>query len=191
LGDTPNIAARLQGLAAPNTVVLSAATRRLVEAYFTYAELGPQALKGVATPLVVSQVLGESGVQSRLDSVAPRGLTPLVGHDQEVGFLLERWDHVKDGMGQVVVLNGEAGIGKSRLVQGLQERVSGEGATCIPFRCSPYHTNSALYPVIEHLEQRLPFRSDDTPQDKVANSPRPMPSSNATLPATTLTGRGR
>jgi TOMM system kinase/cyclase fusion protein len=168
LGDTPNIAARLQGLAAPNTVVLSAGTRRLVEAYFTYAELGPQALKGVATPLTVSQVLGASGVQSRFDAAAPRGFTPMVGREQEVGLLLERWAHVKDGMGQVVVLSGEAGIGKSRLVQGLQERASGEGATCMPFRCSPYHTNSALYPVIEHLEQRLPFRSDDTPQDRVA-----------------------
>jgi TOMM system kinase/cyclase fusion protein len=172
LGDTPNIAARLQGLAEPNTVVLSAATRRLVEAYFTYAELGPQALKGVATPLVVSQVLGESAVRSRLDAAAPRGLTPLVGREQEIGLLLERWAQVKDSMGQVVVLSGEAGIGKSRLVQVLQERVSGERATCIPFRCSPYHTNSALYPVIEHLERLLQFRRDDTPQDKVAKLER-------------------
>jgi class 3 adenylate cyclase/predicted ATPase len=174
LGDTPNIAARLQGLAAPNTVVLSAATRRLVEAYFTYAELGPQPLKGVATPLAVSQVLGESGVQSRLDAATPRGFTPLVGREQEVGLLLERWAHVKDGRGQVVVLSGEAGIGKSRLVQVLQERASGEGATYMTFRCSPYHTNSALYPLIEHLEQLLQFRRDDTPQDKVAKLERAL-----------------
>jgi predicted ATPase/class 3 adenylate cyclase len=168
LGDTPNIAARLQGLAAPNTVVISAATRRLVEAYFTYAELGPQALKGVTMPLAVSQVLGESNVQSRLDAAAPRGLIPLVGREQEVGLLLERWAHVKDGMGQAVVLSGEAGIGKSRLVQVLQERVSGESATHMIFRCSPYHTNSTLYPMIEHLERLLQFRRDDTSQDKVA-----------------------
>jgi class 3 adenylate cyclase/predicted ATPase len=174
LGDAPNIAARLQGLAGPNTVVISAATRRLVEAYFTYAELGPQVLKGVATPLAVSQVLGESGVQSRFDAAAPRGFTPLVGREQEVGLLLARWGQVKDGMGQVVVLNGEAGIGKSRLVQVLQERVSGEGATHTTFRCSPYHTNSALYPVIEHLERLLQFRRDDTPQDKVAKLERAL-----------------
>jgi predicted ATPase len=92
-----------------------------------------------------------------------------VGREQEVGLLLERLAHVKDGMGQVVVLSGEAGIGKSRLVQVLQERAITEGATCIPLRCSPYHTNSALYPVIEHLERLLQLRRDETPQDKVAN----------------------
>jgi predicted ATPase len=172
LGDAPNIAARLQGLAAPDTVVLSAATRRLVEAYFTYAELGPQALKGVARPLAVSQVLGESGVQSRLDAAVPRGLTPLVGREQEIGLLLERWAQVKGGMGQVVMLSGEAGIGKSRLVQVLQEQASGEGTACITFRCSPYHTNSVLYPVLDHLERLLQFRRDDTPQDKVVKLER-------------------
>jgi class 3 adenylate cyclase/predicted ATPase len=174
VGDTPNIAARLQGLAAPNTVVLSATTRRLVEAFFTYAELGPQALKGVATPLAVSQVLGESGVQSRLDAAAPRAFTPLVGREQEVGLLLERWAQVKDGIGQVVVISGEAGIGKSRLVQVLQEWVRGEGATHMTFRCSPYHTNSALYPVIEHLERLLQFRRDDAPQEKVTKLERAL-----------------
>jgi class 3 adenylate cyclase len=174
VGDTPNIAARLQGLAVPDTVVLSAATRRLVEAFFTYAELGSQALKGVATPLAVSQVLGESGVQSRLDAAAPRAFTPLVGREQEVGLLSERWVQVKDGIGQVVVLSGEAGIGKSRLVHVLQEWVSGEGATHMTFRCSPYHTNSALYPVIEHLERRLQFRRDDTPEDRVTKLERAL-----------------
>jgi class 3 adenylate cyclase/tetratricopeptide (TPR) repeat protein len=174
LGDTPNIAARLQGLATPDTVLLSAATRRLVEAYFTYAELGPQALKGLATPLAVSLVLGESGMQSRLDAAAPRGLTPLVGREQEVGLLLERWAHVKDGMGQVVVLSGEAGIGKSRLVQVLQEQGDREGATHLTFRCSPYHNHSALYPVIEHLERLLQFHRDDAPHDKLAKRERAL-----------------
>jgi class 3 adenylate cyclase len=177
LGDTPNIAARLQGLAAPNTVVLSAMTRRLVEAYFTYADLGPQALRGVATPLVLSQVLGESGVQSRLDAIALQGFTPLVGREQEVGLLLERWAQVKDGMGQVVLLSGEPGIGKSRLAHVLQEQASSEGATCLSFRCSPYHTNSALYPVIEHLELLLQFRTGDTLQDKVAKLERALAAS--------------
>jgi class 3 adenylate cyclase/predicted ATPase len=174
LGDTPNIAARLQSLAGPNTVVLSADTRRLVEPYFTYAELGPQTLKGVATPLTVSQVLGESGVQSRLDAATQRGLIPLVGREQEVGLLLERWAQVKNGLGQVVLLSGEAGIGKSRLVHVLHERGDREGATHLTFRCSPYHTNSALYPMIELLERLLQFRRDETPQDQLAKLQRAL-----------------
>jgi hypothetical protein len=105
LGDTPNIAARLQGLVAPNTVVLSAVTQQLVEPYFTDAELGLQALKGVATPLAVSQVLGERGVHSRLAVITPRGLTLLVGREQDVGLLLERWAQAKSGMRQVVLLS--------------------------------------------------------------------------------------
>jgi predicted ATPase len=97
-----------------------------------------------------------------------------VGREQEVRLLLERWAHVKEGVGQVVVLSGEAGIGKSRLVHVLQEGVSGEGATPMTFRCSPYHTNNALYPVIEHLERLLQFRRDDTPLDKVARLERAL-----------------
>jgi Adenylate and Guanylate cyclase catalytic domain/AAA ATPase domain len=126
LGDTPNIAARIQGLAAPNTVVISDATSRLVQGYFDCEALGAQTLRGVAEPIDVYRVRSESGAQGRLDIAQPRGLTPLVGRDQEVGLLLERWEQVKAGHGHVVLLTGEAGIGKSRLVQMLKDHVAQE-----------------------------------------------------------------
>jgi class 3 adenylate cyclase len=126
LGDTPNLAARLQGLAEPNTVVISDATSRLVQGYFTCQDLGTHALKGLETPVHVSQVLGESVAQSRLDVAGATGLTPLVGREVEVTLLRERWAQSCDGLGQVVVLSGEAGIGKSRLVRVLT--AGGEGA---------------------------------------------------------------
>jgi hypothetical protein len=137
LGDTPNVAARIQGLAAPDTVVISAATQRLVRGMFADEDLGTPARKGMATPVPVYRVVGESGVQSRLEGALPAGLTPLVGREQEVTLLLERWAQVKDGMGQVVVLSGEAGIGKSRLVQEVQAHVAGEPHTRLECRCSP------------------------------------------------------
>ena len=121
LGETPNVAARLQNLAAPNTVVISAALHQLVQGYFVCDDLGAPALKGVDTPFQVYRVVGESGAQSRLDVPSPRGLTPLMGREAEVILLLDHWTQVKDGIGQVVLLSGEAGIGKSRLVQVLKE----------------------------------------------------------------------
>jgi hypothetical protein len=178
LGDTPNVASRIQGLAAPDTVTISAATYRLVQGYFVCQDLGVHALKGVTIPMPVYQVLGESGTRSRLEVAATRGLTPLVGREQEVALLLELWAHARDGTGQVAVLSGEAGIGKSRLVQVLKEQVGSEGATPIEFRCSPYHTNSALYPVIEHQAGVLRFTRDDSPAvklDKLEQGLRPYP----------------
>ncbi len=167
LGETPNVAARLQGLAAPDTVVISAATFRLVWGYFTYDELGMHVLKGVAAPVQVYRILGESAAQSRLDVASATGLTPLVGRDAEMTLLLERWAQSRDGMGQVVLLSGEAGIGKSRLVEVLRERAYSEGATRIVFRCSPYHQNSALYPVIDHLQRFLHWHRDDAPEARL------------------------
>jgi class 3 adenylate cyclase/predicted ATPase len=167
LGETPNVAARLQGLAAPDTVVISAATFRLVQGYFTYDELGMHALKGVAAPVQVYRILGERAAQSRLDVGSVTGLTPLVGRDAEMTLLLERWAQSREGMGQVVLLSGEAGIGKSRLVEVLRERAHSEGATRIVFRCSPYHQNSALYPVIDHLQRFLQWQRDDTPEARL------------------------
>jgi TOMM system kinase/cyclase fusion protein len=166
LGETPNVAARLQGLAAPNTVVISPATFRLVRGYFICQDLGAHPLKGLAVPLQVYRVLGESAAQSRLDTAGATGLTPLVGRDSEVALLLERWTQSQDGTGQVVLLRGEAGIGKSRLVEVLRERVRGEGATRIVFRCFPYHQNSALYPVIDHLQRFLQWQRDEAPEAK-------------------------
>jgi class 3 adenylate cyclase/predicted ATPase len=167
LGDTPNIAARLQGLAAPDTLVLSEATYRLVQGYFECQVLGQHTVKGLDQPMVVYQVLQESAARSRLDVAATRGLTPLVGRDEEVGLLLRRWAQSQDGLGQVVLLSGEAGIGKSRLVEVLREHVGREGWTRLAFRCSPYYQHSALYPVLEQIQRLLQWRQDDTPETKL------------------------
>jgi predicted ATPase len=166
LGETPNVAARLQGMAAPDTIAISAATCQLVQGYFTCQALGPHALKGLSTPVPVYRVLGASAAQSRLDIAGATGLTPLVGRDAEVALLLERWAQSQNGMGQVVLLRGEAGIGKSRLVEVLGERVRSEGATRIMFRCSSYHQQSALYPVLDHLQRFLQWQRDDSPEAK-------------------------
>ena len=180
LGDTPNIAARLQGLAAPDTVVISAATQRLIQGYFTCQALGAQTLKGVAMPLQVYQVVRATEVQQRFDVAAARGLTPLVGREHEVGLLRERWAQVQVGRGHIVVLSGEAGIGKSRLVQAVQDEIIDAAALRIEYRCSPYHQHSALYPVIAHLERVLAWRQDETPAERLckleeALQPYPLP----------------
>ena len=139
-------------------------THRLVQGYFRCDDLGSPSLKGVETPLRVYRVVEESAAQSRLDVAGTTGLTPLVGREHEVGLLRERWVQSRDGLGQVVLLSGEAGIGKSRLVRVLTERVADEGAPWLTLRCSPYHTNSAFYPVIEHLQRLLQWHRHETPQ---------------------------
>jgi len=170
LGETPNLAARLQGIAAPNTLVISAATLQLLGGFFTCQSLGTPLLKGFAQPLEAYQVLSESTARSRLDAAGSIGLTPLVGREQEVRLLLERWAQVKDGLGQVVLLCGEAGIGKSRLVQVLKEYVATEPqAWLTPCQCSPYYQNTALYPMIDVLERvALRFEREETPQHKLS-----------------------
>ena len=151
MGDTPNIAARLQGLAAPNTVVLSAATARLLHGAFALEDLGVQQLKGVAEPMAVCRVVAHDESASDAAEPAPAGLPFLVGREAELGLLLRRWEQSKAGLGQVVLLSGEAGIGKTALVEVLRAHVAREGYTRVGFRGSPYHTHSALYPVIEHV----------------------------------------
>jgi class 3 adenylate cyclase len=168
LGETPNLAARLQSLAAPDTVAISETTHRLVQGYFRYDDLGSPSLKGVETPMRAYRVVEESAAQNRLDVAGTIGLTPLVGREHEVGLLRERWVQSKDGLGQVVLLSGEAGIGKSRLVRVLTERVADEGAPWLTLRCSPYHTNSAFYPVIEHLQRLLQWHRHETPAARLA-----------------------
>src|SRR5262249_43524924 len=126
LGETPNLAARLQGIAAPNTLVVSATTFHLLGGFFACQSLGTPLLKGLAQALAVYRVLYESMARSRLEAVGSAGLTPLVGREQEMGLLRECWAQVKDGSGQVVLLSGEAGIGKSRLVQVLKEYIATE-----------------------------------------------------------------
>ena len=167
LGETPNIAARIQGLAAPNTIAISEASYRLVQGYFTCEALGAQTLRGLAEPLHVYRVLQESGATSRLDIVQPRGLTPLVGRESEVTLLLERWAQVKDGQGQVVLLSGEAGIGKSRLVQMLKDHVADEPHVRWECRSSPYFDNTALFPLVDLFQRLLHFHAEDTPNEKV------------------------
>jgi class 3 adenylate cyclase/DNA-binding winged helix-turn-helix (wHTH) protein/tetratricopeptide (TPR) repeat protein len=158
LGETPNIAARLQFLAAPNTLVISAATYHLIEGYFTCEALGEQPLHGLAQPLRVYRVLGTSGMQSRLEVAAARGLTPLVGRVPEAGLLVERWARVKAGMGQVVVLTGEAGIGKSRLVQVLKDHAASEVHMCLECRGLSDYQHTAWYPLTELFQRWLQWR---------------------------------
>ena len=169
LGETPNVAARLQGIAAPNTLVISAATFQLLGGFFACQPLGTPPLKGLAQPLAVYRVLYESMARSRLEAASSTGWTPLVGREQEIGVLLERWAQVKDGLGQVVLLSGEAGIGKSRLVQVLTDQVAAEPrAWLTPCQCSPYHQHTALYPLIDLLERVvLRFDREESPQQKV------------------------
>jgi class 3 adenylate cyclase/predicted ATPase len=167
LGETPHVAARIQGLAAPDTVAVSATTFHLVQGLFSAEDLGSQMLKGVAMPVQVYRVQSGAGALTHLDVAVTRGLTPLVGRELEVALLLERWAQVKEGMGQVVVLSGEPGIGKSRLVGVLKECVAADPHTRLECRGSPYHQHSALYPVIDLLQQLLAFAREDTTDAKV------------------------
>jgi predicted ATPase len=170
LGETPNLAARLQGIAAPNALVISATTFQLLGGFFACQPLGTPPLKGQAQPLTVYRVLYESMARSRLEAAGSTGWTPLVGREQEIGLLVERWAQVREGVGQVVLLSGEAGIGKSRLVQVLQEHVATEPrAWLTPCQCSPYYQNTALYPMIDLLERvALRFEREESPQQKLS-----------------------
>ncbi len=167
LGETPNLAARLQGLAAPETVVISAASARLVQGFFALRSLGPQTLRGSSTPMEVYQVLETSGMQSRFEVAVGTGLTPFVGREEELGLLQRCWAQAKAGAGQVVLLSGEPGIGKSRLVQTLTEHASADGALRIEFRCSAYHQNSAFHPMLEHAQRLLQFTPHEAPHAKL------------------------
>ena len=169
LGETPNLAARLQGLAAPNSLVISATTFQLLGGFFACQALGPHLLKGFAQTIEIYQVRYESTARSRLEAAGGASLTPLVGRDQEVALLRERWAQVKEGVGQVVLLSGEAGIGKSRLVQVLTEHVATEPqAWLTPCQCSPYYQNTALYPMIDLLERvALRFEREESSQQKL------------------------
>jgi class 3 adenylate cyclase len=170
LGEPPNLAARLQGVAEPNTLVISVTTLPLLGGFFACQALGQHRLKGFAQPIEVYRVLSESTARIRLQAAGGTGLTPLVGREQEVALLLERWAQVKEGLGQVVLLSGEAGIGKSRLVQVLTDQVASEPrAWLTQCQCSPYHQHTALYPWIDVLERvALQFERDETPPQKLS-----------------------
>jgi class 3 adenylate cyclase/predicted ATPase len=167
VGETPNLAARLQGIAEPNTVVIAEDTKKLLGTLFELEDLGPKDLKGIAGQVHTCVVLRPSIVEGRFEALHGSRLTALVGRDEEIELLLRRWSRAKTGEGQVVLLSGEAGIGKSRLTAALLERLATEPHTRLRYFCSPQHTDSALYPVIGQMERAAGFAHDDTPQAKL------------------------
>jgi predicted ATPase/class 3 adenylate cyclase len=171
-GETPNVAARLQTLAGPNMVVTSAATYRLIQGFFRCRSLGAPALRGVAAPIEAYEILEPTGIETRFERAVASGLTPFVSREDEVGLLLARWEQIKALQGQVVMLRGEAGIGKSRLVRALVERTAGEPLWELSCRCSPYYQNTALYPAIDGLQHMLQYDRNDDVHTKFAKLAR-------------------
>ena len=167
VGETPILAARLQGIAKPNSVVIAEGTRKLLGNLFELQDLGQQDLKGIAGSVGAFAALRPSSVASRFEALHAGGFTDLVGREEELELLLRRWSRAKAGEGQVVLLSGEAGIGKSRLTAALLERLAGEPHTRLRYFCSPQHSDSALYPVSGQMERAAKFAHDDTPQSKL------------------------
>src|SRR5918994_4372478 len=153
-------------MAPTNAVVVAESTRRLVGDLFEYRDLGPVAIKGLPETVVAAQVLSESSVESRFEALRSAKLSTLVGRDEEVQLLLRRWAQAKDGEGQIVLISGEAGIGKSRTAAALQERLESERPVRLRYFCSPHRRDSALFPVIAHLERAAGFARDDTAATK-------------------------
>ena len=167
IGDTPSLAARLQALAEPGTVVIAASTRRLLGDLFHLRDLGLHKAKGVAQPIAAWAVDGVSASQSRFEAIRKAGLGELIGREDELDFLLERQRLAWKSEGQVVLMSGEPGIGKSRLVAALEERIANQPHTFLQYQCSPHHSNRALYPFIAQLERAVEFRSDDTSEERL------------------------
>ena len=167
VGETPNIAARLQGVAEPNMVVIAESTRRLIGNLFDLEALGAQDLKGISGPLRAWAALRSASVDSRFEALHGSGLTELVGREEELELLLRRWSKAKTGEGQVVLLSGEAGIGKSRLTAALLERLASGPHTHLRYFCSPQHTDSALYTIISQMERAAGFVHDDIPRARL------------------------
>jgi class 3 adenylate cyclase/predicted ATPase len=167
VGETPNLAARLQGVAEPNAVVIAESTRKLLGNLFEFQDLGAKDLKGIAGPVRAFAALRPSSVESRFEALHASGVTDLVGRDEELELLLRRWSKAKAGDGQVVLLSGEAGIGKSRLTAGLLERLASQPHTRLRYFCSPQHIDSAFYPIISQMERAAGFAYNDTPQMKL------------------------
>ena len=167
VGETPNLAARLQALAEPGTVVIAPSTRRLTGGLFEYADLGAVELKGFGPPVMAARVLRGSAAESRFEALRATR-TPLVGRDEELALLRRRWQQAKAGEGRVVVLIGEPGIGKSRLAQAMLEELAGEPQTRLRYFCSPHHRASALHPFITQLEDAAGFSRDDMAEARLA-----------------------
>lgn len=167
VGETPNLAARLQGIAEPNTVIIGESTRKLLGNLFELRDLGGIDLKGVAAPVRAWAALRASAIESRFEALHPSGLTTLIGREEETELLLRRWSRAKSGEGQLVLISGEAGIGKSRLAADLLERVAPEQHTRLRYFCSPRHTDSAFYTIADQMERAAEFLHDDTPRQKL------------------------
>jgi class 3 adenylate cyclase len=167
VGETPNLAARLQSIAEPNSVAIAESTRRLVGNLFELGDLGAKDLKGITAPVRAWAALRAASVESRFEAMHASGLTELVGREEEIELLLRRWSKAKTGEGQVVLLSGEPGIGKSRLTAALLDRVAGEPHARLRYFCSPQHTDSALYPIISQMERAAGFTHEDTAQAKL------------------------
>jgi len=167
IGETTNLAARLQAVADPDALLICPETHRLVGALFEYRDLGPQRLKGFAHAVHVRQVVEASTVENRFEARQAGIGSPLLGRDEELELLLRRWEEAKGGKGRVVLLAGEAGIGKSRLIRALLDRLAGERFTPLIYHCSPYHQESALYPVISQLLRAAAIGREDAPETKI------------------------
>jgi class 3 adenylate cyclase len=167
VGETPNLAARLQGIAEPNTVVIAEGARQLLGNLFELNDLGKKDLKGIARPVRAWAASRESSAEGRFEAFHASGLTELVGREEELDLLLRRWSKAKTGEGQVVLLSGEPGIGKSRLTAALLERIAAEPHTRLRYFCSPQHTDSALHPIIRQMERAAGFMLEDTPPFKL------------------------
>ena len=167
VGETPNLAARLQGVADPETVVIAGTTRHLLGDLFVLRDLGLQEFKGIPEPTPAFAVLSERALESRFAARQAGGVAPIVGRDQELALLRERWRQARSGEGQVVLLTGEAGIGKSRITEALLDAVGCEPHFLVRYQCSPYHVDSALYPVIQHLGHAAGFTAEDSAERRL------------------------
>jgi class 3 adenylate cyclase len=167
VGETPNLAARLQGVAEPNSVVIAESTRKLVGNLFEFQDLGAQNLRGISGAVGAWAAIRPASVESRFDALHTSGLSELVGREEELELLLRRWSKAKSGEGQVVLLSGEPGIGKSRLTAALLERLAHEPHTRLRYFCSPQHTDSAFFPIISQMERAAGFAHNDTAQAKL------------------------
>jgi len=167
VGETPNLAARIQGLAGPDQVIIGPDTRRLVGGTFELDDIGEHALKGIVDPVRAWRVTGLASSRGRFDAAHGEALTPLVGREEELDILLRRWQLAQDDEGQVVLLSGEPGIGKSRILSALREKLESGRAKAMRFQCSPYYINSAFWPSIDNFERALKFARDESPESKL------------------------
>ncbi|HEX5795666.1 MAG TPA: adenylate/guanylate cyclase domain-containing protein, partial [Geminicoccaceae bacterium] len=167
-GETPNLAACIQSLAEPGSVVLAHGTRALLGGLFEYQDLGTQRLEGIATPVRCWRVVAENASRGRFEALHGARLTPLVGREEEINLLLRRWQQARDGAGQVVLLSGEPGVGKSRIALGLLRGLADQAPIRLRYQCSPFHSRSALHPVLEQLAHAAGLEDADPPDLKLA-----------------------